>query len=658
MDLKNIPVTDLKGIGDKTAKILNKLSVRSLDDLLWYIPRTYIRYPETVPISSVKDGDTVAIMGTVDGNFRETNGRMLVTTFTAHDRTGVLEFVFFRQNYLRGIFYKGKTFVFYGTVKRKGYAYQMEMPEYFTPEEYKRKLSSLQPVYPLTKGISSKTIQKHVGRVIDEFFPLKDSFSADFLKKNDLISLSDAFRRIHFPEDESMLLSARKRLAFDEFYTFLKKIEESKLENTAAPSSFVIKDFGIADDYISKIPFELTDGQKNCFEEIKEDLSSGLVMRRLIQGDVGCGKTMVSFLSMAVVAKAGYQAALMVPTEVLATQHFQALCKDIENYNLPFKCTLLIGSLTAAKKRKALEEIASGEADFVIGTHAIFQEKVVFQNLALVITDEQHRFGVKQREMLAEKGSTPHVLVMSATPIPRTLTLTLYADLKVSVIRDMPKKRLAIKSCIINETMRKNAYKFIWDEAEKGHQAYIICPMVEENEDSSLENVTSYPEKLEQYFRGRLKYAILHGRMKGAEKEKIMAAFGNHETDILISTTVIEVGIDVPNATVILIENAERFGLAQLHQLRGRVGRGDAQSYCIFLDGSGKAEANERLKVLKDSSDGFHIAEEDLRLRGPGDIGGIRQSGALEFRIADIIRDFDILQLAKTKVEEECLATQ
>ena len=653
MNLKQIPVTELKGIGDKTAKTLNKLSVQSLDDLLWYIPRTYIRYPETVPISSVMDGETVAIVCTVDGNLRENNGRMLVTTFTAHDRTGTMEFVFFRQGYIKNIFYKGKTFVFYGTVKRKGYLYQMEMPEYYTPEEYKRKLKSLQPVYPLTKGISSKTIQKHVGRVIDEFFPLKDSLSAEYAKENDLIDLSDAFRRIHFPEDEEMLVAARKRLAFDEFYDFLKKIEESKIENTACPSEFVIKDFAIAEDYISKIPFELTDGQKNCFEEIKEDLSSGLVMRRLIQGDVGCGKTMVSFLAMTVVANAGYQAALMVPTEVLATQHFQAMIRDIENYNLPFKCTLLIGGLTAAKKRKALEEIASGEANLIIGTHAIFQEKVEFKNLALVITDEQHRFGVKQREMLAEKGSTPHVLVMSATPIPRTLTLTLYADLKVSIIRDMPKKRLAIKSCIIDESYRKNAYKFIWDEVEKGHQAYIICPMVEENEDSSLENVMNYPEKLDKYFGGRIRYGILHGRMKPAEKEKIMAAFGAHEMDVLISTTVIEVGIDVPNATVILIENAERFGLAQLHQLRGRVGRGDAQSYCVFLDGSGRCEKNERLKVLKDSSDGFHIAEEDLRLRGPGEINGLRQSGDLQFKIADIIRDYDILQLAKTKLEDE-----
>ena len=374
-------------------------------------------------------------------------------------------------------------------------------------------------------------------------------------------------------------------------------------------------------------------------------------MRRLIQGDVGSGKTMVAFLSMTAVCNAGYQSAMMAPTEVLATQHYEKLIKDNETYHLNLKPVLLTGSVTGAKKREILKGIEDGTYNAVIGTHAIFQEKVVFQNLALVITDEQHRFGVKQRDALSEKGRIPHVLVLSATPIPRTLSLTLYADLKVSVMDELPAKRIPIKSCIIGPNMRATAYKFLGEEIAKGHQAYIICPMVEENEDVSLENVTDYPKKLEAYFHGGLKYAVLHGRMKAADKERIMTAFARKEFDCLISTTVIEVGIDVPNSTLIIIENAERFGLATLHQLRGRVGRGDAQSFCVFIDGTGKGEQNERLKVLKNSTDGFFIAKEDLRLRGPGDLTGIRQSGDMNFKIGDIINDYDVLMLAKEYFE-------
>jgi ATP-dependent DNA helicase RecG len=395
----------------------------------------------------------------------------------------------------------------------------------------------------------------------------------------------------------------------------------------------------------------LTDSQKKAIEDIRKDFASGFAMRRLIQGDVGSGKTLVAFLSMADTVKSGYQCAMMAPTEVLAKQHFDKLSADNEKYELGLKPVLLTGSLTAAKKRAAYELIENGEADCIIGTHAVFQEKVNFKNLALVITDEQHRFGVKQRESLSGKGDAPHVLIMSATPIPRTLTMTLYADLSVTVMKDLPNKRLPIKSCIIDAKLRNNAFNFIEQEVKAGHQAYIICPMVEESEDSDLENVTDYPNRLIQKFGDKISYRILHGRMKQAEKNEVMDAFAEGKVDVLISTTVVEVGVDVPNATVILIENAERFGLAQLHQLRGRVGRGDAQSYCIFIDGTGKCEENERLSVLKSSNDGFFIAEEDLRLRGPGDLDGLRQSGEMSFAIADIIRDYDILMMAKEYVE-------
>ena len=652
MHLSEVSTKQIKGIGDKTAAVLKKLSIESVEDLLWYAPRSYLKYPEITKINTLKEGDTVAVKGVVDPNFYEKKGgKMVVSTFSVHDDTGTLRMVFFRQSYLRSIFYPGKNFVFYGTVRTNNGKFELQMPEYYKPEDYGAKLKSLQPVYALTKGITSKAIQKYVQAVIDEIFPVSDTLDPDFIRSNDFLSLSDAYRYLHLPVDTDLLQKARRRLAFEEFLRFLTKIEESREENTSLSSDFIIRDYELCDRYAKSLPFELTNAQKNTFEEIKEDISSGFAMRRLIQGDVGSGKTMVAFLSMVAVCNAGYQSAMMAPTEVLATQHYEKLIKDNETYHLNLKPVLLTGSVTGAKKREILKGIEDGTYNAVIGTHAIFQEKVVFQNLALVITDEQHRFGVKQRDALSEKGRIPHVLVLSATPIPRTLSLTLYADLKVSVMDELPAKRIPIKSCIIGPNMRTTAYKFLGEEITKGHQAYIICPMVEENEDVSLENVTDYPKKLEAYFHGSLKYAVLHGRMKAADKERIMTDFARKEFDCLISTTVIEVGIDVPNSTLIIIENAERFGLATLHQLRGRVGRGDAQSFCVFIDGTGKGEQNERLKVLKNSTDGFFIAKEDLRLRGPGDLTGIRQSGDMNFKIGDIINDYDVLMLAKEYFE-------
>ena len=647
MDLRQVPIIEIKGIGAKTASLLHKVNVQSVHDLLWYVPRTYLSYPPVTPIRDVKEGDTVAVRGIVNNDLSEKKGRVLVTAFSVRDDTGSIQMVFFRQSYLKSVFVPGRRYIFYGTVKRFGYTLKMEMPEYLRDEQYEEKIKSLQPVYPLTKGLSSRLIQKSVQEVFNNFFPLKDPYDEEMLKKNNLMALSDAFRNIHFPTDEEHFLAARRRLAFDEFVTFLQNINEAKKDNTALPSNFIIRDFDICDRFEKALPFALTNAQKECFGHIKKDLGSEYAMRRLLQGDVGSGKTLVAFMAMAAVANAGFQCALMAPTEVLATQHFQALCRENEEYKLGLRPVLLTGSVTAANKRKIVEALKNGEYDCVIGTHAVFQDKVEFKNLALVITDEQHRFGVKQRESLSGKGDSPHILVMSATPIPRTLTLTLYADLQVSVMRELPNMRLPIKSCIIDASLRGNAFNFIEKEVKAGHQAYIICPMVEENEDSSLENVTSYPERLKERFGDSIRYDILHGRMKQADKNRVMEDFAAGKTDVLISTTVVEVGVDVPNATVILIENAERFGLAQLHQLRGRVGRGDAQSYCVFLDGKGQCENNERLKVLKDSNDGFVIAEEDLRLRGPGDLDGIRQSGAMNFMIADIIRDYDILMLAK-----------
>ena len=411
---------------------------------------------------------------------------------------------------------------------------------------------------------------------------------------------------------------------------------------------------------LEKLPYKLTDSQKKVWEEIRADLQGTSVMNRLVQGDVGSGKTIIAILALLMTAANGYQGALMAPTEVLARQHFEKMTQMAKTYDLPFVPVLLVGSMTAKEKRDCCERIAMGMANVVIGTHALIQERITYRNLALVVTDEQHRFGVRQREALAEKGLDPHVLVMSATPIPRTLAMILYGDLHISVINELPSNRLPIKNCVVGHSYRKTAYQFMQKEIANGRQVYIICPMVEAGEMEGLENVTDYAGKLKTAFPADVQISSLHGRMKPAEKTRIMEAFARGDIDILVSTTVIEVEIDVPNATVILIENAERYGLAQLHQLRGRVGRGKEQSYCIFVSASTQKDTLERLSVLNKSNDGFYIAGEDLKLRGPGDLFGVRQSGSMNFRLGDIYQDASVLQeaseAAERYLEEECVS--
>ena len=394
------------------------------------------------------------------------------------------------------------------------------------------------------------------------------------------------------------------------------------------------------------LPYRLTEAQKRVWDEIRKDMQGEYVMSRLVQGDVGSGKTVIAFLALLLAGLNGYQGALMAPTEVLARQHFENISGMLTEYGLPISAELLTGSMTAKQKREAYGRIESGEAAIVIGTHALIQEKAVYRNLALVVTDEQHRFGVKQREALAGKGNMPHILVMSATPIPRTLAIILYGDLDISVIDEMPKNRLPIKNCVVDTGYRKKAYQFMKKQTEEGRQCYVICPMVEESEAMEAENVLCYSEMLSEIMGDTVRVGCLHGRMKQQEKDEVMEAFGNNEIQILVSTTVVEVGIDVPNATVIMIENAERFGLAQLHQLRGRVGRGKYQSYCIFMTASKSDETKERLDILNHSNDGFFIAGEDLRLRGPGDLFGIRQSGIMDFKVGDVFQDSLILRQA------------
>ena len=446
------------------------------------------------------------------------------------------------------------------------------------------------------------------------------------------------------------LMFARNRFVFEEFFMFILILRRLREQTVNNKNAFQMKELPEIDEFIKRLPYTLTGAQKKVWEEIKADLKSERQMSRLVQGDVGSGKTILAVSALLMAVRNGYQGALMAPTEVLARQHYEDMKKFAQICPFSFRPVLLTGSMTAKEKRDVNERIALGMADVIIGTHALIQENVDYPNLALVVTDEQHRFGVRQREALAGKGREPHILVMSATPIPRTLAIIIYGDLDISVVDELPANRLPIKNCVVDTTYREKAYRFIEKEVDEGRQAYVICPMVEESENLEAENVMDYAQTLQQSLHSGIRIACLHGKMKQAQKDEIMEAFSRNQIQVLVSTTVIEVGINVPNASVMMVENAERFGLAQLDQLRGRVGRGKDQSYCIFVNGSKSGEKKERLEILNRSNDGFYIASEDLKLRGPGDLFGIRQSGLLDFKLADVYQDAQLLKQSQKAV--------
>ncbi len=642
-DIKNI-----KGIGDKTAQQFNRLGIYNVKDLIYYYPRAYKTYSEPVSVVDTNEGDRVAVFCKVVSYVDVHKGRRYtITSLSAADSTGSIRMVWFNMPFLRSKFHKGETYIFYGTVKYSGNMRVMEMPEYFTQFTYQKALSTMQPIYPLKSGITNNSITRSVSAVMDTIKALPEYLPEDVIQQNDLMPRSDALIQMHFPDNEETLKKALSRIAFDEFLEFLIKIRQLKEDTVKQENLYKINDEALAkkDGFIAGLPFSLTQGQSDAVKDICSDMSSEHVMNRLIQGDVGSGKTVVAVIALLMNAISGYQGALMVPTEVLAVQHYEDICKMLKPYKLTVR--LLTGSMTLKEKREVYQELKEGICDIVIGTHAIIQDSTDFKSLGLVITDEQHRFGVKQREKLTEKGNFPHVLVMSATPIPRTLAIILYADMDISVIKDMPSNRKKIMNCVVGTEYRPNAYNFIRKQVAEGHQAYVICPMVEDSEAVEAENVINYSDELSEKLGRDIRVAYLHGKMKEDEKKDILHRFINKEIDVLVSTTVIEVGINNPNATVMMIENAERFGLAQLHQLRGRVGRGDAQSYAVFINVKKSEASMERLKVLEDSNDGFFIASEDLRLRGPGDFFGIRQSGDMNFRIADIYNHSDMLRLAQ-----------
>ncbi|MCR5526979.1 MAG: ATP-dependent DNA helicase RecG [Lachnospiraceae bacterium] len=653
-------IKNLKGIGEKTSALFGKVGVFSLWDLMLYIPRDFVRYPELTKVSELKVGQTVAAALTVQTDPTLAKApRLTILSAKAADDTGSIRMVWFNMPYMKKSVIPGLTRVFYGKVGLYRNQPVLEHPKMFEKAEYEKMKNVLEPVYPLTKGLGTERIKKTVSQVFELCFPIKDYLPEEDVRKLGLMDLSEAIRTVHSPAEEEIMKRARKRLAFDEYLAFLISVKEMKEENLNAVNNFPIKESDGSKKIIESLPYKLTNAQLNTYHEIINDMSGKRAMNRLVQGDVGSGKTIVALLAMVSAVENGYQAAMMAPTEVLAAQHASKIKAMLEEYELPIKTVLLSGSLTAKEKREAKAQIATGEARIIVGTQALIQDGVEFDKLALVVTDEQHRFGVKQRETLAEKAGTedgelksPHVLVMSATPIPRTLAIILYGDLDISVMNELPNARLPIKNCVVGPEFRKKAYEFIEKETAAGHQAYVICPQVEESEVTESENVIEYTERLKSIFGSRVRVEMLHGKMKPKEKNQIMERFAAHEIDVLVSTTVIEVGVDVPNSTVMMIENAEKFGLAQLHQIRGRVGRGTAQGYCIFLNTSKSKEDNKRLKILNESNDGFKIASEDLKLRGPGDFFGIRQSGLMNFRIADVYNDADMLKAASEYVKE------
>lgn len=642
----------LKGVGEKTEKLFWKVGIYDTDDLLHYYPRNYDEYETPVDIAELKEGTVQAVSAAVCSGVyvNSVKGRQIISVNIA-DQSGKFPVVWFNLPYLKKTLRKGSWFVFRGRIVRKQGKLEMEHPEIFTPSAYEEILHHLQPIYGLTAGLSNKTVVKMITQLLESVPMQSEYLPEEFRERYELADINYALRTIHFPPNKEELLVSRKRLVFDEFFLFILSVRKMKEKTEETPNCFPVRETWLTEEIIERLPYSLTGAQLNAWHEIERDLAGRRMMSRLVQGDVGSGKTILAFLAMCLVADNGYQAALMAPTEVLARQHYEGFQKLMEEQNLSFPTVLLTGSDTAREKRLAYAKIASGEALVIIGTHALIQEKVEYANLALVITDEQHRFGVKQREALTTRGNPPNVLVMSATPIPRTLAIILYGDLDISVIDELPARRLPIKNCVVNTSYRPKAYSFIERQVREGRQAYVICPMVEESEGMEAENVLDYTEKLRENLSSDIRIEYLHGKMKAKEKNVVMEAFAQGAIQVLVSTTVVEVGVNVPNATVMMVENAERFGLAQLHQLRGRVGRGEYQSYCIFIQGN-QEQVSRRLEILNKSNDGFYIAGEDLKLRGPGDLFGIRQSGDMEFKIGDIYNDSAILTKASEAADE------
>ena len=636
----------IKGVGPNRVKLLNKLGIFTLKDLITYYPRTYEDRSKPKNIAECIDGEEVLIEAYASGKVTDVRLRgKTMQKLVIRDETGVATAVWFNQSYLKNKFKQGEKYTFYGKISNIFGKITINSPV-FDEEGKTSNTGKIIPIYPLTFSLSQNTIRRIMENAINEVEgKLEETLPEYILKEYKLEGINEATKSIHFPQEFKDFNIARNRLAFEELLTMQLALLELK-------NSYINEEKGIQfskdvhmSDIINKLPFQLTNAQRRVLEEIDNNMESDKPMNRLLQGDVGSGKTVIAMCAAYKAVKCGYQAAIMAPTAILATQHLENFKKIFDE--LDIKCELLISAMTKKKKTELLERLKNGEIDILIGTHALLQENVEFKNLGLVVTDEQHRFGVKQRTTIVEKGQNPDVLVMTATPIPRTLALILYGDLDISIIDELPPNRKKIDTFAVTKGMEDRINNFIKVQLKEGRQAYIVCPLVEENEELDLKSVEKLYEKCKTETFPEYRVEYIHGKMKAKDKDDIMMRFKNKEIDILISTTVIEVGVDVPNANIMVIEDAQRFGLAQLHQLRGRVGRGEYKSYCI-LKYEGKGETvRKRMKVMCDTNDGFIISEKDLELRGSGDFFGTMQHGLPEFKIANLFEDMNILKVAQ-----------
>ncbi len=634
----------LKGVGEKRAKLFNKKDIYTVEDLLYYFPRSHEDRSEMKDIADCAEGETVCVCVAVFSPVREVRVRrnMLISTMVVSDRSGALNIVWYNNRFVKDKFFTGDEYIMYGKLIRNRGKLEMINPVY---EERGRErfTGKIVPLYPLTEGLTQRMLQSAMEIAIKEAGRLEEYVPSDIRERYKIAELNYAMKNIHFPADFESYNIARIRFVFEELLVLQLALSGRKSENTAL-DGIAFDNIMYARDFAKTLPFPLTGAQKRTLNEILSDCKSGHMMNRLLQGDVGSGKTAVAAAAIYTSVKNGHQAAMMAPTEILAVQHYETLTGLYKDAGIT--AVLLTGSMKAKEKRLAYEMISSGAADVVVGTHAIIQSAVEFRDLAFVVADEQHRFGVEQRAKLAAKGNNPHILIMSATPIPRTLALILYGDLDISVIDELPPGRKPVKTYAVGEKMRKRVFAFLEKNVRAGMQAYVVCPLVEETEKSDLQNAENLAKKLAEIFPD-FRTGLIHGRMKSKLKDEIMSEFVGGEINILVSTTVIEVGVNVPNANIMVIENAERFGLSQLHQLRGRVGRGGEQAYCILLAHGNNEVTKKRMETMCASNDGFYISERDLQLRGPGDFFGTRQHGLPEMRIANLFDDRDILKLAQ-----------
>ena len=667
-DPSKTDVMYVKGVGPKVGNLLNKLGIYTARDLLFYFPKRHIDYSSRTLIRELKEGKDATIIGTIKSiSAYNSKNNLGIISVTIADETGVVKLSFFYAKANRFLleryksqFLKGSNIIVSGKAKIDKFSgtYTIEKPEFqVLSGEFEGKnnlnLARIVPVYQLSEGLNIKTLRRAIFNAIEQFEPvIKNVIPDEIMTRNNLLDRNKAIRQIHFPENEEMLEKARYTLVFEEFFLLQLKLAMLREENSQKIKALPlkIKKDGLVKKFLESLPFELTNAQDKALKEILRDIASDTPMQRLLQGDVGSGKTVVSCAMLLSAVENGYQGVLMAPTEILAQQHFNNFVRWLTPFGLSIG--LFTGTNGVKVRRKLETDLKNGQINIAIGTHALIQNNVEFKNLGAIVIDEQHRFGVKQRSQLMTKGKNPQVLTMTATPIPRTLALTTQGDLDFSVIDEMPKNRKPIKTYVIKPSQRSQAYKILSNEIANGHQCYIVYPLIDESETLSAKAATNEAERLKAEVFPDLNIGLLHGKLSNAEKDAVMEKFKNKEYDILVSTTVVEVGVDVPNSTVMMIENAERFGLSQLHQLRGRVGRSDLQSYCILVPANSSQTTMDRLQIMEQTNNGFIISEKDLELRGPGEFLGTRQSGMVNFLLADIIKDTKILEKAREEAFE------